>query len=254
MSKLDQYISLADHGPIRVREKGFAVADVASLGRCSVENRGSKVRVQGSAGTKDIIYFCRKNASDVYEWVDMIAGGSAGPTGPTGPTGSTGTTGATGATGPQGRQGPSVSTTEMVWSSTITMADPGNGFVRFNNATQNSTTVIAIDALNAGGTSLLGLFADLAAVTNSVIASLRIEKIADASVWEDFEVTAIDASSGYRQLTVSVRAASGTNVFTNNDPIYVTFSIYGNKGDTGAAGATGPAGPTGATGPKGTAG
>ncbi|MHB1330200.1 MAG: hypothetical protein ACYC2K_18525, partial [Gemmatimonadales bacterium] len=67
-SKLDNHITLADNGPIRVREKGFAVAAVPSLGRCAVENRGSRVRVEGAAGVADGSYECMKDGSDNYDW------------------------------------------------------------------------------------------------------------------------------------------------------------------------------------------
>lgn len=76
-SKLDNHITLADHGPIRVREKGFAVANVASLGRCAVENRGAQYRVEGGAGVADVTYECMKDSADAYAWEIVTGGGGA---------------------------------------------------------------------------------------------------------------------------------------------------------------------------------
>lgn len=70
MSNTKDFITLADHGPIRVREKGFAVANVASLGRCAVENRGAMVRVDGASGVADQYAVCHKNGSNTYEWLE----------------------------------------------------------------------------------------------------------------------------------------------------------------------------------------
>jgi len=111
--------------------------------------------------------------------------GSTGPTGPTGPQGSQGNTGSTGAAagvgtptittgtlgvnvsgpdtakvfeftvplGPGGPIGPAGSRVGLVWkfSTTVTEADPGSGFMRFDNATFANITEIFIDEEDAQG-------------------------------------------------------------------------------------------------------
>src|SRR5262245_9072957 len=64
-----------------------------------------------------------------------------------GPQGATGATGATGSTGPQGTQGLQGAQGGIRWnfSNSVTMADPGVGNVRFNNATLVNVTAIAFD-------------------------------------------------------------------------------------------------------------
>lgn len=47
----------------------FRVGSVASLPVASSAYRGYMIRVEGGAGVADVLYVCRKNASDAYEWV-----------------------------------------------------------------------------------------------------------------------------------------------------------------------------------------
>ena len=75
------------------------------------------------------------------------APGQVGPIGPTGPQGLTGVQGSTGAQGAQGAQGDEGkdgnfggATFDYTFDSSTAATDPGTGFVRLNNASQNAST------------------------------------------------------------------------------------------------------------------
>lgn len=191
------------------------------------------------------------------------AQGTTGPTGPqgtTGPTGSQGTQGNTGATGPQGNTGATGATgaNGVVGfninfdSSTTTNADPGNGDVRFNNATLSSVTQAAIDDLDADGTDISAFIATLDDSTNAVKGIIKFFKKSDPTNWVTFALTGITDQTGYTQLALTYSDHNGS--FTNTDPLAFTFSRAGDMGTTGPTGAGGAQGATGATGPQGTTG
>lgn len=168
----------------------------------------------------------------------------------------TGDKGDTGATGVQGATGGGLSI-EYTFSTTITNADPGNGALRLNNATQTSATAIYVDLLDNGGTTWTAVLDTLDASTSTVKGNLRLVKRTDATKWLDFSLTARVTQTGYRELTVSNISGSSATPFANGDGLVLMFTRNGDKGDTGStgsAGATGSTGATGATGVQGQAG
>ncbi|MGA2001674.1 MAG: hypothetical protein ABSG52_16955, partial [Terriglobales bacterium] len=184
------------------------------------------------------------------------ATGSQGPQGVTGATGSQGPIGVTGDTGPQGPQGLAGATGGAVsisytFSTTTTDADPGNGKLRLDNATQNSATVIRAnlqDSNAADWTSVLNGFADS---TNTVKGQIRLVKSSDPTKWLLFNVSALAQPAGYRNVTVAEIGGSGADPFVDGDVISLYFDRAGDAGTAGAAGPTGPQGPQGVQGAQG---
>lgn len=181
------------------------------------------------------------------------AGSPGGATGATGPAGSPGgATGPTGPTGPGGEPGGGIAI-QYLFDDQTTDSDPGNGQLRLNNATQNAATVVRADLLDILGndwTTVLDSFDDS---TSTIKGELRIYNVVDTTKWLTFEVTAVASPSGYRNISVTPVASSGTAPFSDLDPLVLTFTRTGDAGaggtgPTGATGATG-AGATGATGP-----
>lgn len=165
----------------------------------------------------------------------FMRNGDKGDTGATGATGSSGGLGSTGLPG-----GPI--TIEYNFSTTTTDADPGNGNMRLNNATQLSATSMFVDLLDDGGTDWTAVLDTLADSTSTIKGQIRMVKKADFTKWIEFNITAVVSATGYRKLTVAEVAASGANPFANADVVYITFT---RTGDQGNAGPTGPTGPTG---------
>lgn len=128
------------------------------------------------------------------------------------------------------------------FSTTITDADPGPGYLRLSNATQNLSTVIRIDLTGADGstwTSIIDTFDDSTSTTKGQI---RLVKLADATKWLAFNVTALASPSGYKNIIVTAVSSSSANPFADGDSLALLFTRTGdagNTGDTGAAGASG---------------
>lgn len=115
-----------------------------------------------------------------------------------------------------------------------TMADPTAGWLRFNSATQNAATSMVVDVIgsdNIDYTSLLYTFDDS---TSLVLGEIRVEKQGDASKFLVFNLTAMSTPSGYRQFTVSCVGYSTASPFAQADPIVLSFTRSGDKGDMGS--------------------
>ena len=141
---------------------------------------------------------------------------------------------------------------KYTFDNSTSMADPGAGEIRLNNATLASVTNIAIDATSAdtGNPDVSDLIASIDDGTNSTHEGyIFVRKSGTPATFMAYNVTgAITDNTGWLQIPVSHAASNGT--LTNADTLYISFSRSGNVGATGA---TGPTGPTGATGPMGEA-
>lgn len=160
-----------------------------------------------------------------------------------------GTTGPTGPLGPTGPVAPMPLLSVMRYSSSTTIADPGQPYVRANasGGSQLDSTTLAIDDTDVDG-EIVPLAA-LAFSTSAILGTLRLEKVAGtAADYLLFQVTGLISHAGWWELTV--QALSGaSNPFVHDDPLYLSFEVTGDKGDPGSPG--GPTGPTGRTGPTG---
>ncbi len=191
------------------------------------------------------------------------ASGATGPTGNTGTQGSTGATGAgstgatgatgiTGATGPRGFAGGDTFTYTFDNSSTAD-SDPGNGKLKFDNATVSSVTKIFIDLLDSNSTDVTNW---LDSMNGGVV---KLFNNSDPTKFAIFVVSSVTAVAGYRKLNVTYTTNAGSLDTTASDLI-VTYAPPGPTGPPGSAstqgatGATGPIGGDGATGAMGSAG
>jgi hypothetical protein len=123
------------------------------------------------------------------------------------------------------------------FSATTTDADPGAGYLRLDNATQNIATTIRADLAGADGstwTSVLDTFDDS---TSTVKGHIMLQKMADATKWILFSVSALASPSGYKNIAAAVVASSAASPFSDGDSIVLKFTRNGDKGDAGAAGA-----------------
>jgi hypothetical protein len=98
-----------------------------------------------------------------------------------------------------------------------TVADPGNGIVRWNNASLTAANQIVFDALTADGANMVGFFAS---VSNTGYMELR--DYADPTKWAAYTITASNAQSGFQVFSVAYKA-SGSNI-PHNDTVLVTFT------------------------------
>lgn len=120
------------------------------------------------------------------------------------------------------------------FSTTTTDADPGDGFLRFDQATQNTTAMIYADLLDVYGTTLTDLLDALDESTSTVKGWLLIRQRNDRTKWLMFRLTAVTTASGYRKLTVSWIAGSAASPFADGALVSMHFAQTGDKGDTGS--------------------
>lgn len=124
-------------------------------------------------------------------------------------------------------------------TSTTTNADPGSGYVRFNNATLSSVTEIAIDDNDANGADLSAYVLTWDDVGSTDRGTLIIQnRTAPANVVIFTISGASTDESGYTRLAVTYVTHAGS--FSANAPLGVTYT---KPGSTGAAGDPGAAGP-----------
>lgn len=118
----------------------------------------------------------------------------------------------------------------QTFSTTTADADPGNGTIRLNNATQNAATQCFVDLLADNGSDLTALLDTLDASTSAVRGQVRITKYDDPTKWLTFNLTARTTASGYRKFTLVNTASSAASPFANGDKVYFEFSRTGDSG------------------------
>ena len=116
------------------------------------------------------------------------------------------------------------------FSTTTTMADPGSGNVRFNNATVASVTAIAIDDLDGNGVDQSAYIALWDDSTNTIKGTL-VFRTGGGDV-ATFNITGLTDNSGWFEVAVTHVASSGT--FSNAEDTYIGFTRAGDKGADGA--------------------
>ena len=159
--------------------------------------------------------------------------GVTGATGPQGVTGATGATGVTGATGSQGVTGATGSQGEPGQSSnyysykvhTTTQTPPtGDGEIRYNNATQTSSTVLYLDHLDNTGDDI-DIFLSLLKQNDNLI----IQDANDSNNYQTWRITSAPTVilNDYTSIPVTgiTSAGTGTSGFSNNHSVlFIVFS------------------------------
>lgn len=128
------------------------------------------------------------------------------------------------------------------FSTTTTMADPGSGNVRFNNATISSVTAIAIDDLDKNGVDQSAYIALWDDSTNTVKGTLVL-RTGGGDV-ASFNITGLTDNAGWFEVAVTHVASSGT--FSAAEDVFIGFTRAGDKGADGA-GSGDVSGPASAT-------
>lgn len=124
------------------------------------------------------------------------------------------------------------------FSTTTTDSDPGNGIVRFNNATPASVTTIYFDNLDADGNTVTAWLDTMDDSTDTSKGFLTFTDVSAPATKIGFNVTGASVvdGTGYRKVTVT--HSFGTTLFTASRRLAVQFNRTGNKGTDGNV--TGP--------------
>lgn len=112
------------------------------------------------------------------------------------------------------------------FSTTTTMADPGSGIMRFNNAALASVTAIAFDDNNSAAAGVSAYVLTWDDSTSAVKGTLTIRQ--GTANFAVFDVTGLTDNAGWTQVTVAHVTSNGT--FTNAVLTFVDFDRTGNVG------------------------
>lgn len=123
------------------------------------------------------------------------------------------------------------------FSTTTTDSDPGAGYLRLNQATQNTATVIRTDLSGSNGSDYTNFLELVDDSTSSIKGYILLQKVNDSSKFLLFSVSSLASPSGYRNITVVNVASSAASPFSNGDSIVFKFTPNGDKGATGTSGA-----------------
>jgi len=166
--------------------------------------------------------------------------GSSGTSGTNGTNGSSGTSGSSGSSGTSGEKGG----VEYNFDNNTSDADPGNGEIKYNNASIASVTFIYIDNLDQRGADQTAWYATWDDSTNSADRGQLIVTSRDTgTVVNSFKITgAVTAATGYYKIPVAY--ITGT-IPSNGNKLSVQFSRSGNAGTSGTSGTNGSSGTSG---------
>jgi len=120
---------------------------------------------------------------------------------------------------------------QFTYSTTVTDADPGSGFIRFNNTTISSATIAYIDDLEANGTDVVAWVQSFDDVSGNATnrGRIRVSKANTLDTWHVFKVNAaITDASGYTKIPLTYIDGAGS--LTNNDKVFVSFVASGEDG------------------------
>lgn len=134
------------------------------------------------------------------------------------------------------------------FSTTTTDLDPTDGYLRLNNATQNASTVIRVDLLDTQGSDWSTVIDAFDESSSTIKGQIKLVDLNDGTKFLTFNVTAVGAESGYRNITVVNTGGSAASPFASGASVMLVFARTGDKGETGATGATGAAGTNGTNG------
>lgn len=103
-------------------------------------------------------------------------------------------------------------------------ADPGDGELRFNNATPASATRIYIDLEDADGAEMADVLDSWDDALGNTKGYLKITELADSTNWAMFSISQVEAATGYRKLHVSIFAVGGSELVGVSGDLLVSFS------------------------------
>lgn len=119
------------------------------------------------------------------------------------------------------------------FSTTTSDSDPGAGYLRLDNATQNTATTIRADLVGSDGSTWTGVIDTFDDSTSAIKGQIMLVNAADATKWIIYNVTSLASPSGYKNITVSNVSSSAASPFANGDSIILKFTRVGDKGDVG---------------------
>ena len=144
---------------------------------------------------------------------------------------------AAGATGPAGADGNygGAFTVNVKFSTTTTDSDPGSGFIRLSNSTQNLSDTIRVDFDDINGLDWTAAYNSIPLTRHGQICGqVRVVKKGDNSKYILFNILGVTLDTGYYNFTVTELDSSSNNPFANNDEVLLSFEVAARDGLGGA--------------------
>lgn len=122
----------------------------------------------------------------------------------------------------------------FAYSTTTSMADPGAGVIRFNNATLSSATAVAISAnsFDAGNPDVSDFITTWDDSTNTNKGNFICRKLGAPGTYLLYNITSVTDNTTWLQLAVSYVTGSGS--WSNLDQMSVDYNRTGDKGTDGS--------------------
>ena len=165
-----------------------------------------------------------------------------------------GFTGSKGDTGENGSFGGAAF--DYTFSTATTLADPGDGVLKFNNTVFSSANTLIIHDNDDNGVSVYNFLQTIDDSTSAIKGHFTVTEKANTTNFAQFSIVGnhVDAANSFQ---VPVAYLTGAASMTNGLDIIITFARTGDKGDTGFTGSfgfTGSQGDIGYTGSRGATG
>jgi hypothetical protein len=128
------------------------------------------------------------------------------------------------------------------YSTDTANSDPGSGFLKFDNTTLSSATVLRISETSADADAVGPWIATWDDSTSTVFGTVHMFKDTNPqSIFFIFQIASTITDHGaWDSFTITPIATGGS--FVNGDSVRIAFYPTGDKGTTGTTGATGAAG------------
>lgn len=105
-------------------------------------------------------------------------------------------------------------------------ADPGDGFLTFNHATQSNATMLFVDFKEVGGNSVQNFLSGLPPG-----GYLYLQQATNPNIWQIWKWTAVTPAAGYCKFAVEYQAGAGS--FDDDRAVYVEVKPGGGGGGGG---------------------
>jgi len=150
--------------------------------------------------------------------------GSKGDKGDVEAQGNKGEKGDLGSKGEQGAFGGA--SFEFIYTNLTSNTEPGNGLLRFNNASLSSATLLFIDQEDGSGANTYGYLQAIDDSTSSVKGTFTITEVANNDNFAYFSITGTHGHyTHYFELPIIF--LTGPASFSNNTPVAITFARTG---------------------------
>jgi hypothetical protein len=158
----------------------------------------------------------------------QITVAAAGPQGAQGPVGPAGAAGPQGPTGPQGEAGAGLSA-NYKFNNSVSAANPGGGYMAFNNADLSLATELYISETDAITDGQLGLLNAMTQSTNTYKSIITIQSNDNTRNMSRHYVRSVTSSSGWRTFVLVYLDGTATE-FTYNESVSLLVAPIGDAG------------------------